>query len=236
MWLPGLSLAFAAALSVAAAGPAREARAANEPVAVTVCMDLAEPRTFSDEADAKPVEAVLPTAARPVPTPLDARALVDQKSYGDVFKILSTDNPCSRFFGGPAKAVETFNRFASKLDTSPLGDPQVAIRMSGGFSYYQDHKTGASYRLFDRAAINSDGPLGTRAVTGGRAARVQVGSFQGHTPQARALIMLHELGHLVRTPEGGWLLPNDGHNPALSTRNTREVEARCAEQLRAVRD
>jgi hypothetical protein len=232
MRLPSVSLAFAvgALMHAAPAAVGARAAAANEPVVATRCMDLTDPKTVED---APPP----PAASRPapVPTPLDARRLAVADSYKDVFVILSEENECSRFFGGPAKAVEAFNQFARRLNSGPLGDPKVAIRMSGGYTHYQNHQTGAAYRLFEQATINRDGPLGPQmSLTW--AARMQVGRYAAHTPQARALVLLHELGHLVRGPGGRWLLPDDGHDHPLSTRNTQEVEAHCLEQLKAVRD
>jgi hypothetical protein len=107
--------------------------------------------------------------------------------------------------------------------------------MSGGYTFYQNHRTGVTYRLFDRAMINRDGPF----APGGRpgaAPPTRVGRYASHTRPARALILLHELGHLVEGPGGGWLLPNDGGDYLLSERNTERVEAHCIEQLKAIRD
>lgn len=219
MRLPGVSLAFALGVLV---------HAAHAPAAATNCMNLSDPTT---------AEVVLPVAAppAPVPTPLDARRLAVEQSYAAVFRILSAENGCSRFFGGPAKAAEAFNQLARRLTRRPLGDPKVAVRMSGDYTLYRNNGTGATYRLFEEATVNLDGPLGPEA-SWPSAARMQVGRFAAHTPPGRALILLHELGHLVTGPRGDWLLPNDGRDFALSERNTREVEAHCVEQLKAVRD
>lgn len=230
MRLPNVSLAFAAAVLLHISTAAPEARAANAPMVVTSCMDLSEPNISEGEE-------VVPGAAAPlpVPTPLDARRLAAEEAYADVFRILSRENSCSRLFGGPPRAVEAFNRFARQLSSGRLGNPRIALRMSGTYTLYQDRTTGAVYRLFERAMINSDGPLGAHA---GRppVSRMTVGRYLANTPQARALVLLHELGHLVQAPRGGWLLPNDGNNDELSERNTRQVEAHCIEQLKAIRD
>jgi hypothetical protein len=229
MRLPYVSFALAGWVVWLAAAGATEARAAaSAPPVTTRCMDPSEPR---------PAEDVLPAAARPapVPTPLDKRGLVVPETYADVFGILSRENECSRFFGGPARAAEAFNQFARRLASSPLGDARVAIRMSGSYSIYHNLQTGASYRLFERATINRDGPF----APGGRPAaapRTRVGRYASHTRPARALILLHELGHLLRGPGGGWVLPNDGGDYLLSERNTERVEAHCFEQLKAIRD
>ena len=88
---------------------------------------------------------------------------------------------------------------------------------------------------FDEATLNLDGPLGPDAARPS-APRMLIGSFPAHTAQGHALILLHELGHLVYGPGGDWLLPNDGSDYALSARNTLAVEAHCVEQLKTVRD
>jgi hypothetical protein len=245
MRLPSVSLFFAAGILLPLFCMVAEA---SEPVMVSNCMDLAEPRNSEVVAAAPAATEVVPVAAEkvvpeaaekvapeaalpsPVPTPLDARHLADERTYRDVFRILSTPNPCSDFYGGPAKASTAFNQFARQLKRGRLDDPKIALRMSGNYTNYQDHATGVAYRIFDRATINTDGPVTGRAVS------MQVGRYPGHTPQARALVLLHELGHLVREPNGDWLLANDGDDIEKSTRNTRVVEAHCAEQLKAIRD
>jgi hypothetical protein len=175
-------------------------------------------------AEARPV---------PVPTPLDARAgrLADKQSYADVFRMLKEENACSDFFGGPARAVTAFNEFARQLRARSFGPGATSIRMSGRYDVYNDRTTGASYRLFDEAVINMDGPFLSRAP----ATTMHVGRFRADTRQARALMLLHELGHLMRGADGRWLLPNDGGDEALSDRNTRTVESRCEEQLLAIK-
>jgi hypothetical protein len=236
MRLPSVSLACAVwVLCHLPAAAVPEARAASHgPTLVTSCMDLSEPKTM--DFIAPPArEDLLPSAARPwpVPTPLDARRLAHGESYEDVFEILRGENECSRFFGGPARAVEAFNEFASRLHSRNLGTPTVAVRMTGTYTRYRNGETGATFRIFERAMINRDGPFGPRPPS---APRMQVGRFQAYTPQARALVLLHELGHLVEGKSGEWLLPNDGDDAALSERNTRRVEAHCFEQLKAIRD
>jgi hypothetical protein len=170
--------------------------------------------------------------------PLDAEALelADVGSYVDVYRILREENSCSRFFGGPVRSVHAFNNFARKLRLKYLDQRGVAIRMSGGFVIYHDQRTGARFRLFEESVINTRGPFFTSAAPGPLPSRMLVGRFPVPGKGARALTLLHELGHLVRSPEGGWLLPNDGGDQRLSERNTREVEERCLEQLMALRD
>lgn len=171
------------------------------------------------------------------PTPLNSKIekLADNESYADVFSVLKDDNSCSRFFGGPNRAVEVFNQLARQLRRKPFDTGTLALRMSGRYTKYRDALTGASYRLFEEAAINSNGPFATRVPSPWSVQR-QIGRFPAYTRQARALILLHELGHLMQDADGKWLLPNDGDNAGLSYRNTRTVEAHCVRQLLALND
>ena len=177
-----------------------------------------------------------PPETSPQPTPLDheAEGLAVGDTYDDVFGVLREESSCSRFFGGPRVAVTVFNAFARSLRRKPLGMDKVALAMSGSYTSYQEGRNGASYRLFDEATINSNGPFDVLFPPSG--ARFRVGRFPAATRAAKTLMLLHELGHLVRGPEGGWLLPNDGSDAALSDRNTRTVESRCIGQLLAIRE
>ena len=223
-----VSLALAAAVPALVALGAGTARAEGccPAAGASVAAAPGAGRAEAGEASAPPADAA------PAPTPLDLSpgAALDKSAYADVFGILKADNSCSKFFGGPRLAVSVFNQLALNLRKRPVGARAVAIRMSGGYTNYQDMTTGAAYRLFDEAAVNSDGPFASP-----RAAREsqysKIGRFAVETRQARALILLHELGHLVRGKDGKWLLPDDGGDAHLSERNTRKVEAHCVGQL-----
>jgi len=176
------------------------------------------------------------TLPAPVPTPL-GNALRNKTyagSYMDAYRILREENACSRFFGGAANAAEVLNRFAEQLKDERFDNPNVAVEMSGAVMLVRDNRTGASYRLFERVAVNSGGPLYV-TPSPGRARRRLIGRFSTETRAARALILLHEIGHLVRGADGDWLLPNDGHNADLSGRNTDTVERNCLKQLTALK-
>jgi hypothetical protein len=192
-----------------------------------------EVKVFEESKPEAPEAA--PPAASPQPTPLDieAEGLVIGNTYGDVFRALKDDNTCSRFFGGPRVAVTVLNQLTRRVRRRSLGARNVGLVMSGDYTWYQDARSGASYRLFDEAAINSNGPFAV--VPPPTAARFSVGRFPAASREARALMLLHELGHLVRGKDG-WLLPNDGGDAALSDRNTRKVEERCLKELLSLRD
>ena len=216
-------------LAVAARG------AAPAKVAGGCCADIEAPGTkVFEELRLEGRDATTPDA-RPQPTPLDheAEGLAVGETYEDVFRALKDDNSCSRFFGGPRVAVTVFNEFARRLRRRMMGTAAVGLVMSGDYTTYQDGRSGASYRLFDEAAINNNGPF--VVVPPPMGTRFQVGRFPAATRPAKALMLLHELGHLIKGP-AGWLLPNDGGDAALSDRNTRMVESRCMEQLLSLRE
>jgi hypothetical protein len=48
------------------------------------------------------------------------------------------------------------------------------------------------------------------------------------------LIFLHELGHVVKGRDGKWLLPSDGHDMALSGRNSTAVEKVCGDEIKGL--
>ncbi|HVF55674.1 MAG TPA: hypothetical protein VM934_05965 [Pyrinomonadaceae bacterium] len=182
-------------------------------------------------------EPETPAPPAPVPTPLEFEAsmVADKESYTDVFSILREDNSCSRFFGGAARAAGVFNQLVPRMRKKSLGDKETGIRMSGSYTHYEDNITGASYRLFDEVAVNTDGPF-FRKIPTQRVGAMNVGRFPAWTRQARALLLLHELAHLVRGESGGWLIPNDGGNASLSAQNTRAVEKACLGQLLALEE
>ena len=185
-----------------------------------------------DEGRAEAVEVAAPPAApAPAPTPLDLSSgqVADKSSYSDVFRVLKDDNACSRFFGGPGLAVTVFNHFTRGLRLKRLGAGAVGVVMSGEYTNYMDMKTGGAYRIFEQASLNSAGPFRSKG-----AARMRVGGFPAETRQARALMLLHELGHLIKGKDGRWLLPNDGGDAVLSESNTREVESHCRATLLAL--
>ena len=174
--------------------------------------------------------------AAPLPAPqlLPRAGLADAASYADAFRVLSEDSPCSRFYGGPRLALTVLNSLALQLKRRALGPGLVGIRMSGDYTIYRDGSARGTYRLFEEAFINANGPFLMRVALP-RAPRMQIGRFAAETRQAKVLLLLHELGHLVLKPGGnGWLLPDDGDDSRLSERNTQTVESQCLKQLLAL--
>jgi hypothetical protein len=184
------------------------------------------------------IMSLAPTSAGAALTALADLALKDAEfgeALMEALKILDTDTPCSRFFGGGRKATAVLRHLAARMKKERL--PQgVGMRMYGGTTIYQDSAGGGAYRLFDHAAVNAEGPfyrpsrlfLSARPVT-------SVGGWPANTRGARVLMLLHELGHLIEGPDGGWLLPNDGGDWRQSEQNTESVQKACGEQLRPLR-
>ena len=150
-------------------------------------------------------------------------------AYLDTLQILSTENRCSEFYGGPQIAVTVLNDFVSHMAYGYLPF-QVSFEMSGVGTRIQDLRTGRTYRRFDKMMVNYNGSF-FKGLRLDFAKTPRVGSFAPNTRPARALILLHELGHMIQAREGGWLLRDDGREPNLSSRNTTLIEKECREQL-----
>jgi hypothetical protein len=146
--------------------------------------------------------------------------------------ILNRENRCSNFYGGPEASVQVFHDFMSRIKRS-LMSPRIGLRMSGDYMNVLNAETKLKYRLFDNASLNSDGPFYKRKNASSNG-NMGVGSFLPNTKEARVLMLLHELGHLMKGPDGNWLLPDDGTNMADSLNNTRKIESICGDQIRAL--
>ena len=221
-----LILVFIVALPIAA----RQNRLAVEP------NDERMDKTGSESREVKEDIPVLRPI--PVPTPLQ-RVTKDaalDTAYKDTFSILSEDNTCSRFFGGDASATYVFNKLAGQLRKSPLVHPSIGIRMSGAITYVSHHKSGLSYRLFEHATLNSTGPFYRKKIFPADRLVPDIGNFSPDTREARVLILLHELAHMMKGPDGQWLIPDDGGSPDQSNQNTAIIEANCGEQIKALKN
>jgi hypothetical protein len=159
-------------------------------------------------------------------TPLD-------RAYLDAFSLLERGNTCAEFFGGAA-SIQVLDKLAVTLQNGLINDPRIGLMMSGRFTSFFNLQTGISYRLFANAEINSGGPFYKSKVRPKDPFIPNVGSFRPNTRAARALMLLHELAHLIRGRDGVWLIPDDGGKPELSHRNTMIVESRCGEEIRAL--
>ena len=154
-------------------------------------------------------------------------------AYSDVFKILSNENSCSNFYGGPRAAITVFNDFAAHVRPQLLLR-EISFQMEGKPRFIRDHSTGVLYRLFDKTIVNRDGAFYQRRVDLMDKFPSDVGSFFPGSRGARALILLHELAHLIQGENGMWLIPDDGHDGRQSKANTLRIEEVCRAQLNAL--
>jgi hypothetical protein len=154
-----------------------------------------------------------------------------EQAYQDAIGILSKNNSCSRFFGDTRAAEEVLRRLITQLQNHLLRDSSTGIEMSGNFTYFAQTEGRAGYRLFAAATINTRGPFLKAKVFPAEPYVPPVGSFLPNTREARVLMLLHELAHLVKGQNGSWLIPDDGNAPALSKQNTALIESQCRAQI-----
>ena len=155
------------------------------------------------------------------------------RAYSDIFKILSRPNTCSDFYGGPRAATTVLKDFLPRVQPRRLVR-EVSFQMSGRPRVIYNAEVKATYRLFDTVMVNSDGSFFQRRFEMFRRFPADVGDFMPGTRPARALILLHELGHLIQGENGTWLIPDDGGDGSQSDRNTMRVQQACRAQLEAL--
>ena len=161
-----------------------------------------------------------------------ARAPLLEEAYADALEVLKEDEECSAFFGGRAAASHVLRRLVGQLRDESIKDSTIGIRMQGTYSTVVDMRTGARFRLFESAAVNRNGPF--FRASSGRTVFNDCGSFPANTRGARAAMLLHELGHLMRGADNNWLLPNDGGDAELVARNTARIEKSCGNSLKTL--
>ncbi len=155
------------------------------------------------------------------------------QAYVDVFRILNNQNTCSEFYRGPRTATTVLNGFVTRVKPQPLMR-EVSFEMAGSPRIIRDPATGASYRLFEKTMVNTNGSFYHRRADPMRKFPSDVGNFAPGSRAARALILLHELGHLIQGENGDWLIPDDGYNGTQSKANTLRVQQACRKELNAL--
>ena len=156
------------------------------------------------------------------------------QAYSDVFKILSSPNSCSDFYRGPRAATTVLNDLVDHVKPEPLLR-EISFQMAGNLRYIHNNSAGVVYRLFDRATVNTDGSFYQRRADPTRNVPADVGNFLPGSRRARALILLHELAHLIEGDNGAWLIPDDGYNVAQSRANSLRIQKVCRVQLETLR-
>jgi len=174
------------------------------------------------------VLAQQPSEPAPPPLVFQTKDWNLTQAYADVYKILSDQNKCSTFYGGPREATIVLNSFVGNVKSQPL-TRAVAFRMTGRLRLIRE--PGASYRLFEKAMVNTNGSFYQRRDDPLQKFPADVGNFSPGSRPARALILLHELGHLIQGENGDWLLPDDDRNGLQSKANTLRVQRECRQQL-----
>ena len=154
------------------------------------------------------------------------------QAFQDAIRILSNDNSCSRFYGDRKTAEEVLSRLALQFQIGFLHDSSTGIEMSGNFTSFGQTEARAGYRLFAAAKINVRGPFLKAKVFPSDPYVPTVGSFLPNTREARVLMLLHELAHLIGAQKGNWLIPDDGGSTELSSQNTALIESQCKAQIR----
>lgn len=167
------------------------------------------------------------------PTPLISKDKILGSAYYDTLSILSSANPCSDFFGGPA-SVDIFNKLISKVRKGHF-PASLGIQLSGSTINILNAETPGQYRIqyriFDELSINTNGPFYKKARPDETSVH-RIGRFNPSTREVRVLMLLHELGHALKGPKGNWLLADDGKDPDLSRLNTERVEKVCGDQIK----
>jgi hypothetical protein len=154
-----------------------------------------------------------------------------RSAYFNTLRILSSSNECSNFFRGSSASVEVFKQLFDKVKKDHVSAP-IGIQMTGMTTNVINTQTSNRYRLFEKVIINADGPFYRREFSEVRF--VSIGTFEPNTNGARVLMLLHELGHMMKGDDGEWLLPNDGKDESLSQVNSQKVEAACGQQIKAL--
>jgi hypothetical protein len=161
-----------------------------------------------------------------------APKLVEQ-AYHDATDVLKRSGACARFYGDRDVAMKVLGMLVGQMHSERMPEIGTGLRMAGDFTIRADTPDGPRYRLFRNVNINSIGPFFRRISFLENRPLPHVGSFAPNTREARMLMLLHELAHLIDR-DGQWLIPDDGYNPELSATNTSVVEKMCKEDILSV--
>ena len=177
------------------------------------------------------VRAAVPVPVPALPSPMIIEDHVVGSAYYDALSILTASNSCSDFFGDSSVSLEVFNNLMRRLkrDEYPVA---IGMRMSGPITSVVNVRTNIAYRLFDRVSINARGPFYRSTASKSEPTIPSIERFRPNSREIRILMLLHELGHLMKGAEGNWLLPDDGNNEELSRANSHKIVEVCGDQIR----
>ncbi len=183
----------------------------------------------NSEAHSSVPSTVVPIPALPSPMIIEDRIV--GSAYYDVLGILMASNSCSDFFGGSPVSLDVFNSFMGRVKKDHL-PVTIGMRMSGPITSVVNTSTKTAYRLFDRVSINANGPFYRGTASKSEPTIPHIGRFSPNSREVRVLMLLHELGHLIKGAEGNWLLPDDGNDTELSIANSQKIDDVCGDQIR----
>lgn len=176
--------------------------------------------------------------------PADSKQAKIDRAIADAKAILQRGGQCATFFkdgySGTEGGVSALDALGGKLTPGTLSSSEndVGIKQSGSQSIVTYAPDGTQYRLFANAVVNNNGPFFSAFYPGTNRVRPRIGSTSAYlagSRQAQALMVLHELAHLIRQAGGGgYLIPDDGTDPAQSRANTDTVDAACHDDIEAV--
>ena len=146
---------------------------------------------------------------------------------------MTGDNQCGEFFGGHGSRL-ILDELVIRLREQTIIDTKIAIRMSGTFTSMVEPHEGTAYRVFEQSEINSRGAFYRSKTFPSEPSVPKMGSFAPNTREARVIILLHELAHLIKDRKGMWLIPDDGGSPKISRLNTMTIESSCGQQIRSL--
>jgi len=190
--------------------------------------EKAEPKTADFETSSAPSTSVMLESL----TVADPKKLsVLEKAYLDVFTILNDENSCSRFYGGPP-AIAALNELVKKLHPTYL-DRKIAIRMKGSTTIFESYRNKFSFRVFDKVELNLEGPF-YRGNSPSERRIPLIGRYLPNTRETRVVVLLHELGHMVRGRNKTWLFTDDGNDHILSEKNSELVVQACSDQIESI--
>jgi len=156
-----------------------------------------------------------------------------RQAYTDVFAILSEKNTCSAFYGGARAATTVLIELIRVVKRRDLPQ-EISLEMSGNTHQFRDVDAGVTYRLFENAVVNTRGSFYQHPIDHWQRLPHEIGSFTSGSRSARALILLHELGHMIKASNGAWLIADDGHDAWQSRQNTRRIQKVCLQDLRVL--
>ena len=211
------------------------------------------PVAMSQQSDAGPLQCSDPRSALEFEV-CEARTIGELTALGpqggliartrrQTLQILKTSNECSEWFQQVEPNVEgVFRSLHFKLDQD--GNTEISsTRSDSGETLYKDPWGAKTDEYAGRNAtvqINSNGPFFVRltrvrnvyptdTMRGQGGWRfLSLASYVGDSPEARLVIMLHELGHIV-----GRLPVDDDSWDGQSSRNTVEVLHHCKTEIQA---